>query len=105
MVAAPTLPLTTEVPVFEIVPPRSPKERADSLRPTESVPAKAGVTTARAITSQISLCRILPPVFLHRASPLRQSGVHSMPRGKFDPLSGSAKLGHRSLRCAEPFSR
>src|ERR1700687_1154278 len=56
----PTLPVTTEVPVFEIVPPRSPKELAVP-RFTTGVP-KAGTTAAIAITNnltnQINLCRI-----------------------------------------------
>jgi hypothetical protein len=64
---APTSPMTfdangavTDVPVFEIVPPRSPNEMAVP-RFTEIGPPKAGTTTATAIANQINLCRIFPP--------------------------------------------
>jgi len=43
--------------VFEIVPPRSPKELA-LPRFTEIVSPKAGTTAVTAITHQINLCRI-----------------------------------------------
>jgi hypothetical protein len=49
----PTLPMTTDVPVFEIVPPRSGKEVAVP-RLTEIGPPKAGTTAATAITNQIN---------------------------------------------------
>ena len=49
VVVAPTLPLTTEVPVLEIVPPISPKEEA---LPRLIGAAKAGTATATAISVQ-----------------------------------------------------
>jgi hypothetical protein len=61
---APTLPVTAEVPVFETVPPRNPKELA--VARLSELP-KAGTTAATAITNQVNLCRIFPPVAL-RAS-------------------------------------
>jgi len=62
----PTLPMTTEVPVFEIVPPRSPKELAEA-RFTIGVPEAGTRAAATAITSQIRLCRRFPP-FVRRVS-------------------------------------
>jgi hypothetical protein len=54
------LPVTTESPVSEIVPPSIPKELA-ALRSAKIELPKAGITAAIAITNQINLCRILPP--------------------------------------------
>src|SRR6266478_9480750 len=51
----PTLPITTEVPVFEMVPPRRPHELAVP-RFTIGVP-KTGTPAATPVTNQINLCR------------------------------------------------
>src|ERR1039457_6131422 len=58
----PTLPVTKEVPVFELLPPRSPKELA-VFRFWMGFP-KAGAAAATAIASQINLCRGFPPFAL-----------------------------------------
>src|SRR6202521_1827426 len=81
--STPTLPVTTEVPVFEIVPPRSPKELA-VFRFTMGVP-KAGTTAATAITNnltnQINLCRIFT------SFALRVSAVKNSLRATWDDLN------------------
>jgi hypothetical protein len=72
VVVAPTLPVTTDVPVFEIVPPMSPKEMA-VFRLSEL--PKAGTTAAKAIADQISFRRIF--------SSRRPEGVHGEKPARF----------------------
>jgi hypothetical protein len=56
----PTFPVMTEVPVFEIVPPRSVKELA-VLKSTKIGAPKAGTTAATVIATQINPFRIFSP--------------------------------------------
>jgi hypothetical protein len=56
----PILPVMTEVPVFEIVPPSIVKSIA-LLRSTRIGAPKAGTTAARVTTTQFNLALIFPP--------------------------------------------
>jgi hypothetical protein len=61
VLVAPTLPVTTEVPVFETLPPNSPKELAgDGIENKIGLP-KAGTTAAVAVTNQRNPERIFSP--------------------------------------------
>jgi hypothetical protein len=60
VLVAPTLPMTTEVPVFETLPPKSPKELAgDGI--DKIGPPTAGITAAAAATNQSDPKRIFSP--------------------------------------------
>jgi hypothetical protein len=65
--------MIAEVPVFEILPPRSPKELAEAGI-SKAGPPLAGTTAAAAITRQASPFRIFPP-FAREAYLLIGAGI------------------------------
>src|ERR1035441_7604829 len=60
VIVAPTLPVTTEVPVFEIVPPSSPKEKA-LARFGASTPPKTGIASTKTCSVQTNQIRTFSP--------------------------------------------